>query len=51
VVPPPAKIFPFLRFAVSIAVSGCRFWLPLLVAASGCRFAGLNLFLISYWPD
>ncbi len=40
-VPPrfPLHFLLPLQVAVSFAASGCRFWLPFLVAVSGCRFA------------
>jgi len=42
----PVSVFPFPR-SLHFAASGCRFSLPLLVAASGCRLADQNY---SWYP-
>ncbi len=45
--------FPRVTCELSITIhrfsAFCRFWLPFLVAASGCRFASLNPFVVRYY--
>jgi hypothetical protein len=35
------------KFFVDFAASGCHFWLPFMVAASGCRFVSQHY---SWYP-
>jgi hypothetical protein len=47
---PADRIFCRQQKILPFAASGCRFWLPLLVAASGCRLADLNPRVVKYRP-